>query len=72
MDRKKRWRIYLIENDLTQAEVARRIGRSNSTLCEALSGRKAARPTQLLMVELLGIPAELVGLKPEKNKDKAA
>ena len=50
----------LIDRDLSQVSLARRIGRSREAVVQAIRGEKRLRPTRALIAEALDIPYDEV------------
>lgn len=55
----KKMKIAMIEQDLSQQELAIRLGIANSTVSDIIYGRNCCEKTKVRIAESLGIPESL-------------
>lgn len=63
----KQVKIKMIEQNLTSKELARMIGKADSTICDVISGRNKRELTRWQIAQILGIDMELPKGKQEKG-----
>lgn len=60
------WKILMLRRGITQAEIARRLGVSSTTVSLVVSGRMRSRRVEQAIAESLGLPREI--LWPERKE----